>query len=96
MLGDAILVGPVLDPDVKQIPVYLPILPGNETWIHVWTLDTLPSGGWTPVDTPLGKPAVFIRQSHWNRTSLKSFKRWVDSLSGRHDDASTTDSFVSR
>lgn len=57
MVGDTLLVAPVLDPGVDRVEVVLP----DGRWVHVWSGDVHVAGR-TRVDTPLGEPAVFYRQ----------------------------------
>ena len=78
MFGDSLLVAPVLDPNTRQVRVYLP--DACEAWIHLWTMTEYETG-WIAVDAPLGQPAVFIRESDLNRTSLKEFLVWIKGAS---------------
>lgn len=56
MVGDALLVAPVLDPGVDDVEVLLP--PGR--WVHVWSGAAYDPGK-TRIAAPLGEPAVFYR-----------------------------------
>lgn len=61
LVGDQILVAPVLDPGTSRVRVYLP---GGQTWEHVWsgrTFAATTSGEFVVIDAPLGLPAVFVR-----------------------------------
>lgn len=57
MLGDQMLVAPVLEPGVTQLKVALPA--GN--WVHLWSGKryAVKAGESVSVDTPIGQPAVF-------------------------------------
>lgn len=56
MLGDQLLIAPVLDKGVREIPVYLP--PGS--WIHLWTgAEYSGRGDKITVRAPIGEPPVF-------------------------------------
>lgn len=55
MLGDALLVAPVVEPGATTREVYLP--PG--TWYHVWTGDAFEGGQRLEVPSPVGSPPVF-------------------------------------
>ena len=58
MVGKALMVAPVLDPDTDTVEVYLPA--GN--WVHLWTGERHGSpehGVHEIVPAPLGEPAVF-------------------------------------
>ena len=56
MLGDAVLVAPVLKS--SAVTAYLPV----GEWRHLWTDAVVVSTGgtWVEVDAPIGFPAVFI------------------------------------
>ncbi|MDP7035577.1 MAG: alpha-glucosidase [Planctomycetota bacterium] len=58
LLGPDLLVAPTLEPGSSQTRVYLP---KHASWRHLWTGDLVESG-WRQVPTPLGKPAVFLRE----------------------------------
>ena len=66
MLGDDLLVSPVLLPGVTTWTVYLPGS-GNSTWLHLWSGQAAGTGGqMTEVAAPLGEPPVFYRaDSTW-------------------------------
>ena len=55
MLGDTLLVAPVIAEGATTREVYLP--PG--TWFHVWTGTTHEGGGTITIDAPLGSPPLF-------------------------------------
>ncbi|MCA9577808.1 MAG: glycoside hydrolase family 31 protein [Polyangiales bacterium] len=55
MLGDTLLVAPVVTEGAVTQSVYLP--PGS--WFHVWTGDTYTGGQRVTVDAPIGQPPVF-------------------------------------
>ena len=56
LLGNDLLVAPVVSPGAESRKVWLP---GNG-WIHLWTGQAL-SEGWAEVSSPLGLPPVFYR-----------------------------------
>ena len=59
LVGEAMLVAPVLDPGRTQVEVYLP----RGRWRHLWSgdlYDTHQSGRWIEVAAPLGEPGVFL------------------------------------
>lgn len=59
LLGDALLVAPVLKPKTKRKRAYLP----KGKWLHPWTDQTFEvsvSGLWVEVEAPLGKTPIFI------------------------------------
>ena len=62
MLGDAVLVAPVLAAQTATATAYLPV----GEWRHLWTDEVVVSTGgpWVEVDAPIGFPAVFIRGGH--------------------------------
>lgn len=55
MLGDSLLVAPVVEEGATTRSLYLP--PG--TWYHVWTGDTYDGGATLTIDAPIGSPPVF-------------------------------------
>ena len=56
MLGDSLLVAPVVEEGATEWELYLPA----GTWYHVWTGDEYVSTGETvTVDAPIGSPPVF-------------------------------------
>ena len=58
MLGDALLVAPVLDPRVEEMHVPLPV---GTDWTHVWSGARFVGGTVAHVATPPGKCPVFVR-----------------------------------
>ena len=55
MLGDSLLVAPVVEEGATTRSLYLP--PG--TWYHVWTGDNYEGGVTLTIDAPIGSPPVF-------------------------------------
>src|SRR5690606_37016695 len=55
MLGDELLVAPVLEEGATTRELYLP--PG--TWVHVWTGESFEGGRTVTVDAPIGSPPLF-------------------------------------
>ncbi len=55
MIGDKLLVAPVVTEGATTRSVYLP--PG--TWFDVWTGESMEGGQELNVDAPIGKPPVF-------------------------------------
>ncbi len=68
LLGDALLVAPVVEPGATQRPVVLP--PG--TWFHVWTGARFEGPGLIEIDAPLGSPPVFSRDA--DRADLRAIE----------------------
>lgn len=91
LLGADLLVAPVLDKGATHVHMYLP--PGD-VWVDVWTTQRAPAqpdaksieeggrGAWITVDTPMGWPAVFVRQSA-GKAALHSAALLRDSAMGR-------------
>lgn len=72
LLGQDLLMAPVLESGVTQLEVALPA--GN--WIHLWSgkrIEAQP-GTHVEVDTPLGQPAVFYRENSQAGTLLTSIR----------------------
>ena len=61
MLGDDLLVAPVLEAGVEEWPVYLPV--GN--WVDAWTGDAVSGGSVVTTRTPRDRIPVFARASAW-------------------------------
>ena len=58
MLGDHLLIAPVVEEGETSVDVWLP--PGH--WVHLWSGETLgdpDKGTFARVDAPIGEPAVF-------------------------------------
>jgi alpha-glucosidase len=58
MLGQDLLVAPVIKPGVDRWDVYLP----DDAWIHLWSGKEYEQG-WYQVDAPLGQPPIFYRKN---------------------------------
>lgn len=67
MLGDALLVAPVLKKKAKRVKAYLP--PGQ--WQHIFTGQTYTGGQYHKVDAPYGQPAVFYNLASPNVALVK-------------------------
>ncbi|MEJ5273704.1 MAG: alpha-glucosidase, partial [Spirochaetota bacterium] len=67
MVGDDLLVAPVIKEKTNKIKVYLP----QGKWIHVWSKKVFEGKSYIEVDAPLGKPAVFIREGSGNQKLLE-------------------------
>jgi alpha-glucosidase (family GH31 glycosyl hydrolase) len=66
LLGDDLLVAPVVEPGVERMPVYLP--PGR--WVDVWNCTREHGGRTVEVRTPIDRVPVWCRQQSW--TALRS------------------------
>ncbi|NYE19430.1 alpha-glucosidase (family GH31 glycosyl hydrolase) [Microbacterium immunditiarum] len=60
LLGDDILVAPVLEEGATEWSVYLPETPEGE-WADAWTGDRITGGGTGTVPTPIDRIPVFVR-----------------------------------
>ncbi len=58
MIGEELLVAPVLDPGMTQVTVYLPA----GEWVHLWSGQVYSGGQRVSVPAPLGEPGVFYPQ----------------------------------
>ncbi|WP_220814504.1 alpha-glucosidase [Pseudomonas paralcaligenes] len=72
MLGDQLLVAPVLEPGVSELEVLLPA--GD--WVHLWSGRTLRAraGELVKVPVPLGQPAVFYPEGAALAASLAKLR----------------------
>jgi len=68
MIGDDLLVAPVVSEGANAQSVYLP--PG--TWFHVWTGQRYEGGTDIVIDAPLGAPPVFSRDH--DRAALRAIR----------------------
>jgi len=68
MLGETLLVAPVVEDNTASRDVYLP--PG--TWYHVWSGDSFSGGMNYRIDAPIGSPPVFSRDE--DRTDLRAIE----------------------
>ncbi|PZU31787.1 MAG: hypothetical protein DI577_04540 [Microbacterium sp.] len=59
MLGDDLLVAPVLEPGVTRMPVYLP----EGEWIDVWDGTRHQGGAVVEIETPIDRIPVFTRDA---------------------------------
>ncbi|MFN3411237.1 MAG: alpha-glucosidase [Exilispira sp.] len=66
MIGDDLLVAPVIKEKSNRMKVYLP----EGKWIHAFTKKVYDGKRYVEIDTPLGKPAVFILAGGENEKML--------------------------
>ncbi len=66
MIGEDLLVAPVLHEGATSREVYLPL----GTWFDVWTGDAIDGGQTIEADAPIGSPPVFSRGE--DRTDLRA------------------------
>lgn len=59
MFGPSLLVAPVLQPGVRQWPVYAPSTPGG--WFDWWTENKVSGGKATAMEAPLGKVPLLVK-----------------------------------
>jgi alpha-glucosidase len=57
LLGEDLLVAPVIQPNIKIWKVYFP----DDKWIHIWSGKKYKKG-WYDIDAPIGEPPVFYRE----------------------------------
>ncbi len=62
MLGEHLLVAPVVDEGARQRSVYLPRLPQGQKWFDFYTQDAFESGRIHTVPAPLQHLPLFVRQ----------------------------------
>jgi alpha-glucosidase (family GH31 glycosyl hydrolase) len=75
LVGNEILVAPVLDKGKKNVKVYFPLGEGSD-WKHIWTGKLFREQGceaW--LEAPIGYPAVFVKAgSVVGETFVKNLK----------------------
>jgi alpha-glucosidase len=62
MLGDSLLVSPVVEVGQRDKRLYLPQLSGGRSWVDFETRQTLAAGQWHTVPAPLGRLPLFVVQ----------------------------------
>ena len=67
MIGDSLMVAPVVSEGATTKSVYFPA----GTWYDVWTGDPVEGGRRIDVDAPLGRPPVFSRGE--DRTDIRDW-----------------------
>lgn len=73
LLGDSLLVAPMLAPSMSHVKVYLPKEEGV-TWRHVWSNQSFtPTAQDISVETPFQRPAVFIKEPRQDGGLLDEF-----------------------
>ncbi|KAJ3334089.1 hypothetical protein HDU76_011613, partial [Blyttiomyces sp. JEL0837] len=83
LLGEHILIRPVLDPNTNKVRVYLPKLPAGRKWIDAYTslpADVAEYPAWITKSAPLGKPAVFVDEVGASLPSISDFLNVMHSL----------------
>lgn len=71
LVGEEMLVAPVLDPGVDTVRAYLPA----GKWEHLWTGEIYgddAAGRWVEVPAPLGEPGVFLKLGSATGESFKA------------------------
>ena len=61
MLGDELLIAPVMNKGENEVNLYLP----KGSWVHLWTeknYDMNQGGNYITVNAPIGQPAVFYKK----------------------------------
>lgn len=77
MLGDCILVAPVLDAGATQVKAFLPRIPSS--WTYIWNFKVF-DFGWAVVDAPIGRPGIFIKSTDLKRKTLLPFINFCQSF----------------
>lgn len=66
MVGDDLLIVPVIKEKTNKIKLYLP----EGKWIHVWTKKIYEGRSYIEIDAPIGKPPVFVLVGGENQNIL--------------------------
>ncbi|GAA3933319.1 hypothetical protein [Microbacterium soli] len=61
LLGDDLLVSPVLEPEAREWPTYLP----DGDWVDAWTGEEIAGGTVVTRATPRHRVPVFVRAQAW-------------------------------
>lgn len=63
LMGNSVLIAPVLSPSTASVKVYFPKDAEKVTWRHIWSGKYFDgNGSYKAVDAPLGQPAIFIKE----------------------------------
>jgi alpha-glucosidase len=62
MLGESILVSPVVTPGQREKRIYMPELPDGRCWLDFQTRQRFAAGPWHTVAAPLGHLPMFVAQ----------------------------------
>jgi alpha-glucosidase len=60
MLGDRLLVAPVVNEGARLRRLYLPLLPDRKGWIDFYSRTRFAAGAWHEVDAPLHRLPLFV------------------------------------
>lgn len=61
LLGEGLLIAPSFT-STSFIKVYFPKDDNNISWRHIWSNNVYEAGTYQAIDTPIGQPAVFIKE----------------------------------
>jgi alpha-glucosidase len=84
MLGDSLLVSPVVEEGQREKRLYLPRLSDGRCWVDFETRQTLASGAWHTVAAPLSRLPLFVAQGSQIPVAAPAA-----GLVARHDDPVT-------
>lgn len=61
LLGEGLLIAPTYTSS-SFVKVYFPKDDNNISWRHIWSNQAYEAGSYQAIDTPIGQPAVFIKE----------------------------------
>jgi alpha-glucosidase (family GH31 glycosyl hydrolase) len=80
LLGASLLVVPTLTPSVTNVKIYFPKEERGGEWRHIWTSQVYAADGqYVHVESPLQRPAVFIREPRNDQGLLDELLNFVSS-----------------
>lgn len=80
LLGADLLIAPTLEPNVSHVKVYFPKEEGI-TWRHIWTKQIYAADGQEiHVNSPLQRPAVFIKEPRQDEGLLDTFINFANNI----------------
>ncbi|KAK3780725.1 hypothetical protein RRG08_050690 [Elysia crispata] len=78
MFGTDLLVAPIYMESATNRQVTLPALPGDHTWVHIWSGQTLQGLQTIQAEAPMGQPPVYYRSDSQFASTFQKLRTPVD------------------